>query len=283
MPRASRSTASWRCSGGCASAASARIPYAERLETIEEVAAACREWETRRIELDYEIDGIVIKVDSLDQQRRLGALHSPAALGARVQVGADDGRDEAARDPDPRRPDRRAQPVGADRARRGGRRHRHARDAPQRGGHQPQADPRGRRRHRPAGRRRHPADRRAGRGRAPARDEGVPDAEEVPALRHRDRQARGRGHAPLPEPRLPVTRPGDADHVDGRRRHRRRRRADDPHPLGQGPRPLAAGPLPADEGSSSSSWRASPRSPPPRRSSRSSARRRCRSPACCSG
>jgi DNA ligase (NAD+) len=50
-------------------------PYAERHETVASVAAACREWEKRRIELDYEIDGIVIKVDSFEQQRRLGALH----------------------------------------------------------------------------------------------------------------------------------------------------------------------------------------------------------------
>jgi DNA ligase (NAD+) len=51
-------------------------PYAERLESVDDVAAACLAWEHRRAELDYEIDGIVIKVDSLDQQRRLGALHS---------------------------------------------------------------------------------------------------------------------------------------------------------------------------------------------------------------
>jgi DNA ligase (NAD+) len=50
-------------------------PYAERLDSIEDVMKACREWELRRAELDYEIDGIVIKVDSLDQQSRLGALH----------------------------------------------------------------------------------------------------------------------------------------------------------------------------------------------------------------
>src|SRR6266542_407033 len=50
-------------------------PFAERHHTLESVARVCREWEARRVELDYEIDGIVIKVDSLDQQRRLGALH----------------------------------------------------------------------------------------------------------------------------------------------------------------------------------------------------------------
>ena len=50
-------------------------PYAERLQSIEDVMKACREWEQRRAELDYEIDGIVIKVDSLEQQARLGALH----------------------------------------------------------------------------------------------------------------------------------------------------------------------------------------------------------------
>jgi len=50
-------------------------PFAERVETVEEVAERCRAWEKKRTELDYEIDGIVIKVDSFEQQRRLGALH----------------------------------------------------------------------------------------------------------------------------------------------------------------------------------------------------------------
>jgi DNA ligase (NAD+) len=50
-------------------------PFAERLESVAEVAERCRVWEHRRTELDYEIDGIVVKVDEYSQQERLGALH----------------------------------------------------------------------------------------------------------------------------------------------------------------------------------------------------------------
>src|SRR5439155_1701792 len=78
------------------------------------------------------------------------------------------------------------------RAGRGRRRHRLARDAAQRGGHQPQGHSRGRHRRRAARRRRDPTDRRP-RGRARAQNEAVQDAEELSALRRGDRQARGRG------------------------------------------------------------------------------------------
>ncbi len=50
-------------------------PDVRRVETIEEVAAICLEWEARRGSLDYEIDGAVIKIDSFSQQERLGSLH----------------------------------------------------------------------------------------------------------------------------------------------------------------------------------------------------------------
>jgi DNA ligase (NAD+) len=50
-------------------------PFAQRLESMDDVAKQCAAWERRRTELDYEIDGIVIKVDDYEQQRRLGALH----------------------------------------------------------------------------------------------------------------------------------------------------------------------------------------------------------------
>ncbi len=40
----------------------------------DEVVAQCLEWERRRGELDFEIDGVVVKVDELALQRRLGSV-----------------------------------------------------------------------------------------------------------------------------------------------------------------------------------------------------------------
>jgi DNA ligase (NAD+) len=49
-------------------------PNNARAETIDEVVAACEEWEHRRESLAYEIDGVVVKVDDLDVQNELGAV-----------------------------------------------------------------------------------------------------------------------------------------------------------------------------------------------------------------
>ena len=58
-------------------------PHHKRCETIEEVIRTCDEWEPKRKKLEYDIDGMVIKVDDLAQQRELGnTAKSPRFLVA---------------------------------------------------------------------------------------------------------------------------------------------------------------------------------------------------------
>src|SRR3954464_4132818 len=45
-----------------------------RLASEEEVLARCREWQERRGALEFEIDGVVVKVDDYELQRRLGVV-----------------------------------------------------------------------------------------------------------------------------------------------------------------------------------------------------------------
>jgi DNA ligase (NAD+) len=45
-----------------------------RLDSEDEVVAQCLDWQERRGQLDFEIDGVVIKVDSTELQRRLGVV-----------------------------------------------------------------------------------------------------------------------------------------------------------------------------------------------------------------
>ncbi|WP_353892704.1 NAD-dependent DNA ligase LigA [Proteinivorax hydrogeniformans] len=47
-------------------------PNYKKLSSIEEVYAYCNDWQQKRENLPYEIDGVVIKIDSLSIQRELG-------------------------------------------------------------------------------------------------------------------------------------------------------------------------------------------------------------------
>jgi DNA ligase (NAD+) len=46
-------------------------PHRKLCSGLDEVLAFCAHWEAQRDELPYEIDGVVVKVDSVEQQRRL--------------------------------------------------------------------------------------------------------------------------------------------------------------------------------------------------------------------
>ena len=48
-------------------------PYTQACPTITDVIEHCAEWEERRNDLDYETDGMVVKVDSSEQRKRLGS------------------------------------------------------------------------------------------------------------------------------------------------------------------------------------------------------------------
>ncbi|MBN2310647.1 MAG: NAD-dependent DNA ligase LigA [Candidatus Hydrogenedentes bacterium] len=48
-------------------------PFATRCESIDRVLAVCDEWRSKRHELNFETDGMVVKVDAAAHRRRLGA------------------------------------------------------------------------------------------------------------------------------------------------------------------------------------------------------------------
>jgi DNA ligase (NAD+) len=49
-------------------------PDVKLLSTEDEVVAQCQDWERRRGSLDFEIDGVVVKVNDFELQRRLGVV-----------------------------------------------------------------------------------------------------------------------------------------------------------------------------------------------------------------
>ena len=49
-------------------------PDVKKLKTEDDVVAQCRGWEERRGSLEFEIDGVVVKVNQVELQRRLGSV-----------------------------------------------------------------------------------------------------------------------------------------------------------------------------------------------------------------
>ena len=103
-------------------------PNIARAESLDDVLAFCARWEAGRDELDYEIDGVVIKVDDFALQERLGVVARDPRSGGRVQIQAARGTYEAARYRRQRRTHRNPQPkcrsrTGANRRRHGEERH----------------------------------------------------------------------------------------------------------------------------------------------------------------
>ena len=73
-PRASRSTPTGRRSSGCASTASRSTPTSRSCTPRTRSSQQCRAWEERRGSLEFEIDGVVVKVNQVELQRRLGSV-----------------------------------------------------------------------------------------------------------------------------------------------------------------------------------------------------------------
>ena len=68
--------------------ASRSTPRSRSFDSLDDVAAHCQHWEEHRHDLGYEIDGVVVKVDDVDQRERLGLDVAGAAVGDRLQVPA---------------------------------------------------------------------------------------------------------------------------------------------------------------------------------------------------
>ena len=119
-------------------AARARLPGQRRrssvLDSEDEVVAQCLAWQERRGALDFEIDGVVVKVDDFELQRRLGVVGRDPRWAIAWKFPPTTKVTTLLDDRVERRQVRRPAPVR--RARAGPRRRRHgeARDAAQRGG-----------------------------------------------------------------------------------------------------------------------------------------------------
>ena len=167
---------------------------------IDSVIETCHRWEERRDKLDYEIDGVVVKIDDYEVQQALGVVGREPRWAIAFKFAPTTAVTKLEKIEVNVGPHRQHRALGPARAGPDQRRDRRQGDAPQRGGHRAQGHPRGRPGRGDARGRRDPAGRVARHPAAHRQGEALQASQEVPGVRHADRQAGRRGVDPLPEP-----------------------------------------------------------------------------------
>ena len=181
--------------------------HTTRVQGLDAVTERVAYWGEHRHDVEHEIDGLVVKVDEVSLQRRLGSTSRAPRWAIAYKYPPEEAQHQAARHPGQRRPHRPRHAVRLHGAGQGGRLHGRPRDAAQRVGGQAQGRADRRHRRHPQGRRRDPRGARPG-GR-PARRLGtrVRDAHALPGVRHRTGAGQGgRRRHPLPERAAPARR-----------------------------------------------------------------------------
>ena len=138
-------------------------PEIKVVRGVDEVFAFCTHWREHRHDLDYEIDGVVVKVDDLALQRRLGATSHAPRWAIAFKFPPEERTTKLAADHGVDRPHRTGHALRRARAGLRGRVDRGAGHPPQRGPGPAERRPTRRHRRRPQSGRRHP---RSGRSRA---------------------------------------------------------------------------------------------------------------------
>ena len=169
---------------------------------LSSVIEYCQSWEERRDSIDYEVDGVVVKVDRLDLQDRLGAVSREPRWAVAYKFKSQVAATRLRRDQAQRGPDRGSQSLCDPGAGGVGRSHHSDRHASQPGGHPEEGHPPRRPGCHQAGGRRHSPGGGAGGQRRGGPGGTLFLSRRMSGMRHSHRPGSGRGPGLLPQRKL---------------------------------------------------------------------------------